>query len=215
MPAALPTIALPLVLALLAPRGPDPSLLRDGDVIFHESRSAQSRAIAEVQGSPYTHVGLIFRRGGRWWVLEAVQPVRWTPLDRWVARGGRWRLLRRRAGPLTPAEAGKLRRAAERFLGRPYDLRFEWSDAALYCSELVWKAYHRALDLDLGGRVDWSTLDLSGPHATALLRTRGPRPTGPIVTPAALLASPHLTEIAAEPHHPPPDPAPPPSRAPR
>ena len=58
-----------------------------GDVVFHRSRSAQSRIIQQVTSSPWTHVGVVFEREGALQVLEAVQPVRWTPLEDWVRRG--------------------------------------------------------------------------------------------------------------------------------
>ena len=39
--------------------------LRDGDIIFHTSRSAQSLAIQRATHSPYSHVGVIFLRDGK------------------------------------------------------------------------------------------------------------------------------------------------------
>ena len=171
---------------------------RDGDLVFQESRSAQSVAIAEVQRSSFTHVGLLFERRGRWEVLEAHGPVGWTPLSRFLRRGGRVRVMRLSDG-LTGEQAARLRRAAEAFAGRPYDTRFEWSDARIYCSELASKAYERGLGVDLGGRQDWAELPLDGPAARALLRARGGRPRGAIVTPASLLASSALVEVARGP----------------
>ena len=60
--------------------------LRDGDIIFHTSRSAQSAAIQLATHSRYSHVGLILFRDGKPYVLEAVATVRYTPLDSWIAR---------------------------------------------------------------------------------------------------------------------------------
>jgi len=40
----------------------DVSLLRDGDVILHKSRSAQSEALRAATHRDYTHVGLVFER---------------------------------------------------------------------------------------------------------------------------------------------------------
>jgi hypothetical protein len=51
---------------------------------------------------------------------------------------------------LTAEALGKLRRVAGTFEGRPYDLTFEWSDDRIYCSELVWKIYERALGVQIG-----------------------------------------------------------------
>ena len=45
--------------------------LRDGDIIFHSSRSAQSEALHRAMHSPYSHVGLLFLQEGQPVVLEA------------------------------------------------------------------------------------------------------------------------------------------------
>ena len=61
--------------------------LRDGDLIFHTSLSAQSRAIQLATHSPYSHCGIVYKAGKNWQVFEAVQPVKLTPRVDWVARG--------------------------------------------------------------------------------------------------------------------------------
>ncbi len=123
--------------------------VRDGDLIFQTSRSSQSVAIQRATGSPYSHMGLVFVRDGTPYVFEAVATVRFTPLDRWIARGAGQHFvvkrLRNADTVLDAAGISRLRTAALRFAGRPYDLTFEWSDDRIYCSELVWKAYDRGL----------------------------------------------------------------------
>jgi uncharacterized protein YycO len=37
----------------------------------------------------------------------------------------------------------------QKYLGRPYDILFSWTDDKLYCSELVWKIYNETADLEL------------------------------------------------------------------
>ena len=59
--------------------------LQDGDIIFQTSKSSQSKAIQLATNSKYSHCGLIFKRkNGQddWCVIEAVQPVKWTPLSK-------------------------------------------------------------------------------------------------------------------------------------
>lgn len=128
--------------------------LQDGDIIFQTSRSAQSTAIRLATGSPYTHVGLIFQKDGGLYVLEAVEPVKYTSLKLWIKQGegGHYVVKRLKdAGRLmSPDRVRTLRKEAERFLGRHYDLYFGWSDERIYCSELVWKAYERAFGIEVG-----------------------------------------------------------------
>ncbi|GAB5540822.1 MAG: YiiX family permuted papain-like enzyme [Sandaracinaceae bacterium] len=175
--------------------------LRPGDLVFQTSRSRQSRVIRQVTGSPWTHVGVVLPREGELWVLEAVSPVRWTRLDAWRRRGVGGRVLARRLPrALTADEIDALRREGERLLGRPYDARFEWGDARLYCSELVWMIYERALGEALSVPQRWRELRL-GRRARRLARRRLgrlPRPDAIVVTPAALAESPRLVPVSLQ-----------------
>ena len=150
--------------------------LRDGDIIFHTSRSSQSAAIQRATHSRYSHMGMILYRDGKPYVYEAVNTVRYTPLDRWIARGegGRYVVKRWRDADakLDAAAAQRLRKAALRFDGRPYDLAFAWSDARIYCSELVWKAYREALGVEIGATQRLADFDLTDPIVKAKLVER-------------------------------------------
>ena len=44
--------------------------LRDGDLIFHTSQSAQSRAIQLATHSSYSHCGIVYKEAGNWQVLD-------------------------------------------------------------------------------------------------------------------------------------------------
>jgi uncharacterized protein YycO len=175
--------------------------LRDGDIIFHSSRSGQSAAIQRATHSPYSHVGLVLYRDGKPFVFEAIATVRYTPLANWVARGdgGRY-VVKRLKTPMTSAQALKLRTAAEKYANKPYDLYFEWSDARIYCSELVWKAYRDALGIELGARQKLREFDLSDPAVRAKMRERyGTRVPldEPVISPAAQFESPLLETVVS------------------
>lgn len=173
--------------------------LRDGDIIFHTSRSTQSAAIQRASHSRYSHVGLILFRDGKPYVLEAIATVRYTPLDRWIARGtnGDY-VIRRLKQPLTPADIVKLRAAAKPFEGKPYDLYFEWSDARIYCSELVWKLYRSGLGIQVGTRQVLRDFDLDDALVRAKLRERYGKLIPlqePVISPAAVFDSPLLVTV--------------------
>lgn len=171
--------------------------LRAGDLVFHRSTSDQAAVIAEVTGSELTHVGLVLPHDGELAVLEAVQPVKWTPIDAWIARGegGRFEIRRPRE-PLGEADVEALVREGERYLGRPYDARFEWSPRRIYCSELVWLVYARALDRELVEPQTFGDLVLTEAARRLARRRLGrlPRTSERIVTPVALAESPALFE---------------------
>ena len=152
-------------------------VLRDGDLIFQTSLSGQSRAIQEATGSKYSHCGIIYRDGCDYFVYEAVQSVKSTPLAQWIARGkGGHYVVKRLAGAdslLTERNIAAMRREAARFAGRDYDLTFGWSDDRLYCSELIWKIYDRTLGIRLGNLQRLGDFDLSAP---AVRTTSYPQP---------------------------------------
>lgn len=178
-----------------------PPQVRDGDVIFHVSRSSQSQAIQRATGSRYSHMGVILHRDGQPYVFEAIDPVTYTPLQRWIARGeGGHYVLKRLRTPLNAQQASQLRKAADAFRGRRYDLAFEWSDQRIYCSELVWKLYDRALGVRIGALQPLRSFKLDDPAVKAKLRERyGERVplAEPVISPAAMFDSPVLTTVGS------------------
>jgi uncharacterized protein YycO len=176
--------------------------LRDGDIIFHTSRSAQSAAIQRATHSRYSHMGMILHRDGKPYVFEAVSTVKFTPFAQWTARGegGRYVVKRWREADAKLDAAGtkRLRENAQALAGKPYDLTFEWSDARIYCSELVWKAYERAFGVRIGATQQLSEFDLTDPAVKAKLRERYGdavplRET--VISPQSMFDSPLLTTV--------------------
>jgi uncharacterized protein YycO len=173
--------------------------LRDGDIIFHTSRSAQSAAIQRATHSRWSHMGVIIHRDGKPYVYEAIATVRYTPLERWTARGdhGRYVVKRLKRG-LTSQQTASLQRAAGKYSGKPYDLYFEWSDGRIYCSELVWKMYRDALGIEIGARQKLRDFDLTDPAVKAKMRERyGSRVPldEPVISPGAMFDSPLLVSV--------------------
>jgi hypothetical protein len=165
-----------LFLLLILPCPALGSQFREGDIVFHTSASSQSIAIQLSTGSPYSHMGIVFQRRGEMFVLEAVQPVRYTPLEDWIRRGKGSHVVVKRlkdAGSvLTPATLRRMKATGEGFLGKDYDLTFGWSDERLYCSELVWKVYQRGAGIELGRLRRLRDFDLSHPLVREKLKER-------------------------------------------
>jgi len=179
------------------------ALVRDGDIIFHTSRSSQSLAIQRATGSPYSHVGMVLFRGGRPFVLEAAQTVRYTPLDQWVARGEGGHYVVKRLADAQRALTGRtmeaIRGQARRFEGKAYDLTFEWSDEKMYCSELVWKIYDRTLGVQVGRLQKLKSFRLDDPAVRNKLRERygASLPLEePVISPGAMFDARNLVEVA-------------------
>jgi uncharacterized protein YycO len=115
---------------------------QDGDIIFQTSRSSQSSMIQTVTGSNLTHCGIIFYKDNKPYVFEAVNPVKLTPLSNWINRGAgsKYKVVRLNY-KLRDNHKMIMLSYAKRQLGKQYDLKFQWSDNKMYCSELVWKIY--------------------------------------------------------------------------
>jgi hypothetical protein len=164
------------VLALCASQAARPDTLREGDIIFHTSRSSQSIAVQKATHSPYSHMGIVFFRHGDAYVYEAIARVQYTPLRRWIARGegGHYVVKRLRQADrlLTPSALAKMRQVAGQFQNKPYDPAFEWSDERIYCSELVWKIYDRALGIRIGRTRQLRDFDLTDPVVQAGMKQR-------------------------------------------
>jgi uncharacterized protein YycO len=175
---------------------------RSGDIIFHTSRSAQSVAIQRATKSRYSHMGIVFVRDGKPFVYEAVQPVKLTPLATWTSRGERGHFVVKRLRSadrlLTPANLRKLEREGRKLLGKDYDLYFEWSDERVYCSELVWKTYKRALGIEIGRTQRLREFDLSDPAVKAKIRERwrdAPPDNETVISPAEMFQSEKLVTV--------------------
>lgn len=174
---------------------------KNGDVIFQTSKSSQSLAIQRATHSKYSHMGIIFLRGGRPFVFEASSTVRYTPLQDWIARGkdGKY-VVKRLRTELSDSQIKRLREVAATLLGRPYDLTFEWSDSRIYCSELVWKIYDRALNVHIGELQALREFDLSDPAVRAKMKERygGSVPLNEkVISPAAMFSAPLLVPVVA------------------
>lgn len=150
--------------------------IRDGDVIFQTSLSAQSLAIQQATRSKYSHCGIIYRAGDKYLVFEAIQPVKTTPLEEWIARGkdGKFVIKRLKNADevLTPQTLEKMKRVGETFRGKDYDLTFEWDDKRIYCSELIWKIYERGAGIELGELETLGDFDLTGKAVRAKMKER-------------------------------------------
>lgn len=150
--------------------------LRDGDLIFHTSQSSQSQAIQLATNSKYSHMGIIYKRGNQYFVYEAVQAVKITPLESWIKRGEAEKYLVKRLKNadelLTESGIEQMKKVAKQYLNKDYDLRFEWSDHKMYCSELVWKIYKEAFDVEIGALEEFGAFDLSDPIVQQKIKER-------------------------------------------
>jgi uncharacterized protein YycO len=150
--------------------------VQNGDIIFQTSMSSQSKAIQLATRSKYSHMGIIYESEGEFMVYEAIQPVKLTPLMEWISRGKEGEFVVKRLENadelLTQSALVRMKKLGEQFMGKSYDIYFEWSDEKIYCSELVWKIYKQALDIEIGQLERLSDFDLSHDVVKSIMKER-------------------------------------------
>jgi uncharacterized protein YycO len=148
----------------------------EGDIIFQTSSSLQSKAIQIATNSKYSHVGIIMKYDGKLVVLEAVQPIKLTPIKGWINHGENssysLKRLKNREKVLTESSLKKMREKGSNWIGKNYDIAFDWSDKKLYCSELVWKLYKEGCGIEVGELKKLKNYDLSHPLVKQAIEQR-------------------------------------------
>jgi uncharacterized protein YycO len=117
--------------------------------------------IQTLTNSELSHCGIINYRSGKPYVLEAVNPVKLTPLNQWISRGVgvKYKVVRLKYN-LNDEQKELMYSYGKRQLGKNYDIKFEWSDKKMYCSEIVWKIY-KVVGYNLCKPKTFSDYDLS------------------------------------------------------
>jgi uncharacterized protein YycO len=176
------------------------STLKEGDLVFQSSSSGQGLAIQMATGSRYNHVGMLYKKNGTLMVLEAMQPVKVTSLETFIARGdNRHYVVKRLKEDMFNDSILKLvHKEADKHVGKNYDLFFGWDDSLIYCSELVWKIYDRTLGIQVGTLQKLKDFDLSNPIVQYKLAERFGN-TIPydenVISPARIFESDKLTTV--------------------
>jgi hypothetical protein len=169
---------------------------RVGDILFQSL--PHNRLVDAIEGStdaPFSHCGILMQRDGKFVVLEAIGPVKETPLGDWIDRGrfGGFATFRFKEKYQTRVDEGI--REAEKYLGRRYDVHYSFDNDEIYCSELVFVAFKKVFGEDLGrvrklGDLNW------GPYVDVIFEIEGGLPkTREMITPEDLSEAGQLEQI--------------------
>ena len=177
---------------------------QEGDVVMQSlPKMDLVRAIEGVTNSPYSHCGIVTQLEGQWVVLEAIGPVRYTPLYSYLDRGRadayavyRLREPHRKHIPGMIEEAAKM-------LNRPYDFRYRLDDENIYCSELIYKGFKATSSEDLGKLEALGTLNWEPYEKTIRKYDGGGLPLDRMmITPVGLTRSPKLELVLSKGYQP-------------
>lgn len=117
-------------------RGGDLSALREGDILFIETKSFQSKFIKLGMMSIWSHCGIAVDTPEGVQIMEADTTVRILPVERFIDKSVGQKYIIKRPVQQLVAPIDK-----EEWLGRWYDLKFSFDNEEVYCSELVWLIY--------------------------------------------------------------------------
>lgn len=137
---------------------------QEGDILFQPLPGGELiDAIEGATHSPYSHCGVVLKRKGEWFVIQALGTVKYTSLYMWISQGRAGKFAVYRLKPGYVEAIPKFIEELKKFLGLPYDFHYEMGDDAIYCSELVYKAYKNATGTELGrlvklGDLDWQPI---------------------------------------------------------
>lgn len=132
-----------------------------GDILIQSFPPGDlTNAIQSCTNSVYSHCGIVELKDGKWLVIEAVGPVKETPLAMWTKRGVHGEILALRFKDKYTPKIPEFIASAHSYLGRPYDMKMEMDDEKIYCSELVYKAFTNVYHEDIGktqrlGDLNW------------------------------------------------------------
>ncbi|MCK5581309.1 MAG: hypothetical protein KAJ18_08560 [Candidatus Omnitrophica bacterium] len=134
--------------------------IREGDFIFQHLPGKLLRIISDVTQSQYSHCGIIVKKNNKFYVLEAIGPVKETPLNQWISYGIKDQFTIVRLKKHYQKNIPQIIKAAYQFQGLPYDIQYEWDDQKIYCSELIYKAAKRGAGIELAnfkrlGELNW------------------------------------------------------------
>jgi len=203
--------------------------LQDGDMVFIQSEDGYAELISSLTGSTLTHCGMLFHEGKRWLVYEGAglnsasvhrTLQEWQRVEHPSAHGKQPFYIRRlndAATLLTPDKLRALKTEAARLHNTPYDHGFAWDNHEkkgdkkeyIYCSELIYKAYERALGSRIGkvhpikdyfdkmSRAQKERVNamLASPPCSTCLWEHGFRLGEPIVSPQDVFESPLLVSV--------------------
>ncbi|MCQ2254186.1 MAG: hypothetical protein MJZ29_01695 [Bacteroidaceae bacterium] len=135
--------------------------LRDGDLLFREGPSLDSRVVEAVSSGRYSHVGIVHKRNGKWYIIHAVPGESDNGIDSVKMESISMFLQPDRCLGVgvkkidcTDSVAKAAAEYAETKVGVRFDNSYKTDDSTrYYCTELIWQAYlHQKIDISKGRR---------------------------------------------------------------
>ena len=126
----------------------------EGDILFQSLPNEPGLDLVDaIEGateSPYSHCGMVTKDGDEWVVLEAIGPVKETPLQEYIQRGRDHKFWAYRFEEDKRKHIPVALKAMREDMGKAYDARYRFDSENIYCSELIFRGWKAATGEDLG-----------------------------------------------------------------
>ncbi len=124
---------------------------REGDIVAQALPFGELTQLIEgATNSNYSHVGIVVQREDGFKVNEAIVDVHDTSIFNWIRRGRANKIAVYRLKPEYQQHISQMVNELEKYQGRYYDFRYDFDDSFIYCSELIFKAFRDATQLEMG-----------------------------------------------------------------
>lgn len=182
--------------AVCSPSIPEGYNVHEGDFVFQSlPHSDLVDAIEGITQSPYSHCGIVEKKNGDWYVIEALGSVHETEISQWIQRGRDGHFVAYRLNKVLEVKTETILDAAREYFGRPYDIHYEFDDEKIYCSELIFKAVKKATGIELGKVQTIAELNWK-PYEVVALAIEGRMPLERrLITPKAITEAKELIKI--------------------
>ena len=169
---------------------------QEGDIVFQSLPPNELvAAISGITNSPFSHCGLIQKVNDEWMVIESLGDVHYTNLNQWMRRGAGAGVVVYRCA-MNSDETVRVMKSASAMLGKKYDLRYDFDDEKIYCSELVYKAFDRGIGVKLGKIDKLGDLNWQPYEKTIVKFENGPAPLArEMITPVAITRDGRLVKV--------------------
>lgn len=114
---------------------------KSGDVLLVSLNCYTCALIERSTNGPYSHSGLIIKRGKQVYVAQALGPVHMLELSTFLAQTKPGTLVAH-LRPQNSFSLNDIERAYAHFEGTPFDRDYLWDDEKLYCSEFIAKFFN-------------------------------------------------------------------------
>lgn len=125
------------------------NMVKNGDLIFIYSKKHQE--ISSISNYNYNHVGVLYRLSNVTFVYHVDKFVTETPLVIFLKDVKNFEIKRLKNANviITASNYNKMVEVGKTFFKLPLDKKLKWSDTKMYSSELIWKIYKKAINIEL------------------------------------------------------------------